>query len=79
MGGGVFLDSQNSKCQVLANFSFSGVGRGGGVFLGSQNSWQNEPNILEAKFWKPNLPTCVETNKPGPKGLRDSVGSGISN
>ena len=48
VGGGVFLDSQNSKCQVLANFLFSGVG--GGVFLGSQNSWQNEPNILEAKF-----------------------------
>ena len=36
--GGVFLGSQNSKCQVLANFSFSGGWGGGGVFFGSQNS-----------------------------------------
>ena len=32
-GGGVFLGSQNSKCQVLANFSFST-----GSSCGSQNS-----------------------------------------
>ena len=41
LGAGVFLGSQNSKCQVLDNFSFSAGGggrRGGGVFLGSQNS-----------------------------------------
>ena len=33
VGGGVFLGSQNSKCQDLPKFQF-----GGGVFLGSQNS-----------------------------------------
>ena len=34
LGEGVFLGSQNSKCQVLANFHF---GWGRVLFLGSQN------------------------------------------
>ena len=35
-GRGVFCTSQNSKCQDLPKFQFSGVG--GGVFCTSQNS-----------------------------------------
>ena len=44
----LILGSQNSKCQLLANFSFSGRG---GVFLGSQNSkCQLLVNFSFAKF-----------------------------
>ena len=34
LGGGVFLGSQNTKCQGLPKFELGG----GGGFLGSQNS-----------------------------------------
>ena len=44
-GGEVFLGSENSKYQVLANFS---LGRGVLRFSRIRYSWQNEPNILEA-------------------------------
>ena len=43
--GRVFLGSQNSKCQVLATFSFSEVR---GVFFGSQNS---ECQVLVKFSW----------------------------
>ena len=59
-GGGVFLGSQNSKCQELPKFQFL---EGGGwwwwwwLFLGSQivnwYSWQNEQKFCHATSWKP--------------------------
>ena len=45
------LSIQNSKSQVLVNFSFSG----GGHSLPGENwySWQNEQKFCHANLWKP--------------------------
>ena len=52
--GGVFLGSQNSKCQVLTKFQFSGEEEG--LFLGSHYSrigysWIFEHKIFLLKIW----------------------------
>ena len=63
------LPSQNSKCQDLPKFKFSG---GGGGWYSEQISEQGVLPNLNQKFWKPSLPlitgslsytTYVETNE----------------